>query len=65
MIQDRVLKNLGKKKRDDQSTGDESDLDGDGGGVMTGIIGDDNVVTQNDDVVVNFLGNALGPGGLG
>lgn len=43
--------------------GVKSDLGGDGGDGMGGIVGDDNVVAQNDDIVLDFLGNALGSGG--
>lgn len=35
-------------------------LSGNGGSVVDMIVGNDDVVRQNDDVVVNFVGNALG-----
>lgn len=39
-----------------------TDLDGDGGGVGV-IVGNDDVIGQNDDVVLDFLRNALCAGG--
>lgn len=37
-------------------------LSGDGGSGVDMIVGDDDVVRQNDDVVVNLVGDALGAG---
>lgn len=42
--------------------GNRSNLGGDGGGVGV-VVGDNDVIGQNDDVVLDFFGDALGAGG--
>jgi hypothetical protein len=51
----RVILNTSEKKKKNL----KPYLDGDGGGDVGGIVVDDNVVGQNDDVVLDFLGHAL------
>lgn len=52
------------KERNQKRVREKRNLDGNGG-VMGMIIpsGDDSVIAQNDDVVMDFFRNALGAGG--
>ena len=56
------LKDENLEEEEEEGNKRELNLDGNGRD-MTMILGNDDIVSQNDDVVLDFLGYALGAGG--